>query len=174
MQPSTSQAAKLAKTGLKLADKLGGVAQLAKKGVKLADKFIDAVKGPLKKLRKGCGDPVDVASGAVMADAVDFSLPGPIPLLWERSWFSSATRQGALGHGWTHAYDWAVIAIAPDGTVGIRDGEGRLVAFEAPLAGGKGMQAERLALFLTDQGSYRIWHMDELRWYTFGAVNAGQ
>ena len=113
-------AAKLARTGAKLPDKLSGATALVRKVTKIADKALDAVKGPLKKLKKGCGDPVDVASGDVMADVVDFSLPGPIPLIRERNWLSSATFQGNTGYGWSHAYEWAIIAIAPDGTVGIR------------------------------------------------------
>ncbi|RYF55756.1 MAG: RHS repeat protein, partial [Cytophagaceae bacterium] len=66
----------------------------------------------------------------------------------------------------------AIIAIAPDGTVGIRDGEGRLVAFEEPTPNGPGIQSERLALFLNGNGSYRLWHMDELLWYSFGVTTA--
>jgi YD repeat-containing protein len=164
-------AAKLGRRALKVADKLSGATALA---TKTANKALDAVKGPLKKLRKTCGDPVDVASGEVLAEAVDFSLPGPIPLTWERTWFSSATHSGAVGYGWSHAYEWAIIAIAPDGTVGIRDGEGRLVAFEAPEPSGRGIQSERLVLFLDAANGYRVWHLDERRWYKFGPADTNQ
>ena len=55
------------------------------------------------------GHPVDVAAGKLFTDAVDFSLPGPIPLKWERTWFSTSTYQGPLGHGWHHNYDLALM-----------------------------------------------------------------
>lgn len=156
-----------------LAGNVVGAAKLGKRVLKVADKVSDAVKGPVKKLLKTCGDPVDVASGAVLAEAVDFTLPGPIPLAWERTWFSTSSYQGPLGYGWSHTYDWSIAAIGDDGSVGVRDGEGRLVAFEAPTPGGKGVQTERLALFLDQTGRYRIWHMDELRWYNFSPSEAG-
>ena len=34
------------------------------------------------------GHPVDVVSGQLIADAVDFELPGPIPLVFERNYYS--------------------------------------------------------------------------------------
>ncbi|MEM6989352.1 MAG: DUF6531 domain-containing protein [Myxococcota bacterium] len=52
------------------------------------------------------GHPVNVATGGVTTSAVDFTLPGPIPLRLERdydtNWFD---RKGPLGHGWSHALD---------------------------------------------------------------------
>src|SRR5262249_2213270 len=52
------------------------------------------------------GHPVDVATGRVFTDAVDFAMPGeaPIPLVFERSYFSSwSHREGPLGRGWSHS-----------------------------------------------------------------------
>ncbi|PPK88770.1 RHS repeat-associated protein [Neolewinella xylanilytica] len=51
------------------------------------------------------GHPVDVGTGKVFTDRVDFELPGPIPLVWERIWYSTSGHAGALGHGWHHNYD---------------------------------------------------------------------
>lgn len=167
-------AAKLAKTGMKLTDRLGGVAALGKKAIGKLDDAFETVKGPLERLRKKCGDPVDVASGDVIVEAIDFTIAGPIPLVWRRIWFSSATRNGAVGQGWTHSYEWAIIAIAQDRAVGIRDGEGRLHMFEAPTPGGAGVQSEQIVLFLDRDGSYRLWHYEERRWYHFGAAKFGQ
>jgi len=55
------------------------------------------------------GHPVNVATGGVTTSAVDFSLPGPIPLTLSRdydsNWFD---RKGPLGHGWSHSLDGRV------------------------------------------------------------------
>lgn len=52
------------------------------------------------------GHPVNVATGGVTTSAVDFVLPGPIPLRLERdydsNWFD---RRGPLGHGWSCTLD---------------------------------------------------------------------
>jgi len=51
------------------------------------------------------GHPVDVMSGMVLTDAVDFQLPGPIPLAFERTYYSKSRYNGSLGYGWCHSYD---------------------------------------------------------------------
>jgi YD repeat-containing protein len=51
------------------------------------------------------GHPVDVMTGELIADAVDFEIPGLIPIRWERNYRSRQTREGALGPGWTHPFD---------------------------------------------------------------------
>lgn len=73
------------------------------------------------------GHPVDVAAGKLFTDAVDFTLPGPIPFKWERTWFSTSIYQGPLGHGWHHNYDLALME--ENGAVAIRLADGRPVAF---------------------------------------------
>jgi YD repeat-containing protein len=55
------------------------------------------------------GHPVDIATGRVMTDAVEFELPGPIPLVFERSYSSGwSRRQSPLGYGWSHSLDRAL------------------------------------------------------------------
>lgn len=51
------------------------------------------------------GHPVDVMTGEVLTDARDFELPGPIPLVFERSYYSRSLYHGPLGPGWTHPLD---------------------------------------------------------------------
>ncbi|HTF80745.1 MAG TPA: DUF6531 domain-containing protein, partial [Cytophagales bacterium] len=58
------------------------------------------------KSKKIClSDPVDVASGAVVSSNVDFELPGPIPLVWERTYYSNIEVEGPLGYNWHHSYN---------------------------------------------------------------------
>jgi RHS repeat-associated protein len=55
------------------------------------------------------GHPVDVATGRLFTDHVDFELPGPLPLVFERVYSSSLSwRNGPLGYGWSHSLDQSV------------------------------------------------------------------
>ena len=62
------------------------------------------------------GHPVDVMTGELIAEAVDFEIPGLIPIVWERNYRSRQTREGALGAGWTHPFDEWVEEV-PEGII---------------------------------------------------------
>ncbi len=72
------------------------------------------------------GHPVDVATGKVFTDAVDLDIPGPLPLCFERTWYSTSTYSGPLGHGWHHNLDFALIEGAD--VVALRLADGRFLA----------------------------------------------
>ena len=111
------------------------------------------------------GHPVDVASGKLFTDAVDFQLPGPIPLKWERTWYSTSIYQGPLGHGWHHSYD--VELIEDDRVVAIRMADGRPVAFPRLTEGTASFErAERLML-VRDSRGYAMDTVDGLRYRFF-------
>jgi RHS repeat-associated protein len=74
------------------------------------------------------GHPVDVATGRVLTDHVDFTLPGPIPFRFERHYYSASTYDGPLGRGWHHAYD-QYIAIGQEGIL-LRSEDGRVIRFD--------------------------------------------
>ena len=97
------------------------------------------------------GHPVDVATGRVFTEQTDFELPGPIPFAWKRSWSSTSTYHGDLGHGWHHPYQHALYV--NDDVVLYRDDEGRAVAFP-PVKLGKPffLLRERLTLERTTKG----------------------
>lgn len=77
----------------------------------------------------GHGAPVDVASGTFFTDEEDFWLDGPVPLSWERTWYSRSDYRGPLGNGWHHAYDMGVVADTEEGTLTLRMSDGIPVAF---------------------------------------------
>jgi RHS repeat-associated protein len=127
---------------------------------KAADKAMDKLKVPPSvraKVHKGIctvtGHPVDVATGKVFTDTVDFALPGPIPIEWERTWYSTSTYAGPLGHGWHHAYD---LALCEEGTkVAVRMADGRPLGFPALRIGESFYQRQdRLTLGRDDKGYY--------------------
>ena len=72
------------------------------------------------------GHPVDVMTGAVLTDAVDFELPGPIPLQFERNYYSRDPHGGALGPGWSHSLE-AGVREDPDGLL-VQLEDGRRIA----------------------------------------------
>ena len=70
------------------------------------------------------GHPVDVATGKVFTDRVDFEMAGPTPLVWERKWLSVSDYNGPLGHGWHHSYDlW--MTVSDNGSLQLRLPDGR-------------------------------------------------
>lgn len=102
----------------------------AKAGAEEAPKVLETVEGASKEAKTCLAEPVDVATGDMIFDAVDIELPGPIPFAWERTWYSTSRRQGALGHGWHHCYDLALWT-APGGSIHLRLSDGRLASFAA-------------------------------------------
>ncbi|WP_428243989.1 RHS repeat-associated core domain-containing protein [Gynuella sp.] len=52
------------------------------------------------------GHPISMVTGEEITEITDFSLPGPIPLIWKRVYRSSAIRRKSeLGFGWSHPWD---------------------------------------------------------------------
>ncbi len=107
------------------------------------------------------GHPVNVANGSVLAFAEDFELPGQLPLQWKRDWYSTSEREGLLGHGWHHPYDFALVVdkggdnsvCPPQDIVGMRLDDGRTVLFPEFDAQGEAFErTERLTLFHDERG----------------------
>ncbi len=100
------------------------------------------------------GHPVDVMTGELLAEAVDASLPGTIPLRFERNYRSRDTESLLLGPGWYHFFD-AYVERGPTATcVRLPDGRGA----EHPLLG-RGESyfhaPDRYTLYRDDEG-YRL------------------
>ena len=75
------------------------------------------------------GHPVDVVTGKVFTDHVDFTLPGPIPLVWERTYFTTSQHMGPLGYGWHHPYDMSFEFDKAADAILIRLNDGREIYF---------------------------------------------
>ncbi|HYO59783.1 DUF6531 domain-containing protein [Archangium sp.] len=75
------------------------------------------------------GHPVDVATGKVVTEAVDWELPGPIPLRFARRYASNwGERDSAVGWGWSHSLELAVWE--EEGRVVYRAEDGREIEFD--------------------------------------------
>ncbi|MDR0479602.1 MAG: DUF6531 domain-containing protein, partial [Burkholderiaceae bacterium] len=85
------------------------------------------------------GNPVNPQSGAKVLpgeEDMDFSLPGALPLIWQRQYNSYVNPMhgaacGVLGHGW-HLLDEVELRLRED-TLMILDAAGRVIAFEETL-----------------------------------------
>ena len=149
-----------------------------KKTKKLADKLHSKVNKSIKSnslkgmLHKAIctvtGHPVDVASGTFFTDEEDFWLDGPVPLSWERTWYSRSDYRGPLGNGWHHAYDMGIVADPEEGTLTLRMSDGIPVAFPLPTTKRPSfILSERKEARLEADGGYCVWDLSEDLYYRF-------
>ena len=111
------------------------------------------------------GHPVDVMTGELLAEAVDFELPGMIPVVWERNYRSREIEPLSLGPGWYHPFDMGLEATAQRIVLRLLDGRPKE---HPPLTIGASLwdDEERYTLARTEQG-YEITTWDGLT-YTYG------
>lgn len=113
-----------------------GLKGLGKMWKKLGDKFQDLIDRLRKKGKnrladilqpikcKTFGEPIDAATGRVYHTNVDFELPGPIPIVWERTYYSDAAVDGPLGYNWHHSYNLGIRRLE-EGAFLFRHADGR-------------------------------------------------
>ncbi|RZK49812.1 MAG: RHS repeat protein, partial [Hymenobacter sp.] len=133
---------------------------------------MEATTGPEPNRCTNGKDPIDFASGAMFFVSVDIELPGPIPFVWERTFYSTSERQGPLGYGWHHSYDQVLWPDPAAGTVALRLGDGRLALFDAPGPANAYCayyRARQLELRPAPDGSdgYAVYSVRERRTYHF-------
>ncbi|MEZ4959579.1 MAG: DUF6531 domain-containing protein [Saprospiraceae bacterium] len=145
--------AKKAKAALKKAAK--GKGKFAK-AVQKAKKVINGAKEKLQSLKCKLGlEPVNFADGSVVATSLDFELPGPIPLKWERFYASNTVFIGELGQGWVHPYDMTIELMPDEAAAVISLPEGRLVGVPLLVAGESYFErAEKMTFGKDGQGFY--------------------
>jgi RHS repeat-associated protein len=127
-------------------------------------------KGMHAAIRKGIrthvGHPVDVAAGNLFTDNEDFALPGPVPLVWERTWYSDSYYNGPMGHGWHHSYDIALYLKPEERFALIRLEDGRTALFDdIPLSATdkpRYNRSEKLWLHVHPDGFYYLKDTDNL------------
>ncbi|MCW7536941.1 DUF6531 domain-containing protein [Aquabacterium sp. A7-Y] len=93
----------------------------------LGDRFRNFRRKLFKNMDRGflkCkvlrAEPVNILTGEVVVEQVDFTLPGRIPIEWVRSYSSSSRRRGACGYGWESPADARLEIDREDGSVMFR------------------------------------------------------
>lgn len=106
------------------------------------------------------GDPVDVISGNVLYDAVDFELPGPIPLQWKRIWCSASRIVGHLGHGTRYSYEMGLEVLVDVYAVAVYLQDGRVAIFPDIMVGEESFSYENRMLLRRKDNCYELFDLE--------------
>ncbi|WP_298507073.1 DUF6531 domain-containing protein, partial [uncultured Maribacter sp.] len=155
-----------------------GVGKGLGKGLKKINKSvlkkIPATEGLSKKLCKMGFEPVDLVTGRMVYDGEDFSLAGPIPIHWERNWYSDSAYQGLMGHGFHSNYDLSLHIDPKEDAIILRLPDGRITAM--PLLHSPGEQyynrTEKITLNYVDKYTYELEDANEQLTYIYKKRNA--
>ncbi len=148
---------KASKAMAALAAKLRALAAKLCKALGLGPRALEMIE---KAICTVTGHPVDVANGRVFTEKTDFRIAGPLPLVWERTWYSTSTYRGPIGHGWHHSLDVGLYVTHE--VLLLRAADGRYLPLP-PLDDGEEFfdRKEKLSLRRTG-GEYRIVEKDGL------------
>jgi RHS repeat-associated protein len=130
-------------------------------------KKMDCTKGLSEKFCKLGFEPVDLITGRVLYSGVDFDLPGPLPLAWQRHWYSDSGMSGVLGYGTHLCYDLKLEVFQEQDCIGVTLPDGRAAGFERILPGASFFnRIEQLTL--TNHGKYySLFNHESRLTYTF-------
>jgi RHS repeat-associated protein len=92
-------------------------------------------------LRAVSGEPVDVVTGEICSRAIDFELPGSLPIRFERAYASSLDQESWLGPNWCCSWGQSV-ADTSVGVVFYIPGDGRKIPFDIDIHGTSRVDAE--------------------------------
>lgn len=118
-------------------------------------------------------DPVNLITGSVTYEGVDFELPGPIPVKWERNWYSDSGYTGLLGHGTHCSYDLMLQIFHEDSMIGVGLPDGRSTGFPLILTTDEKFynRIEKLTLTCKGINEYELFdHKSQLN-YTFKSLH---
>ena len=154
------------------------VGAVARKAVsKLNTKILQNIpgtKGLTDRLCKWGFEPVDLITGRVLYQDVDIELPGPLPLSWERNWYSDSAMHGALGHGTHLCYDVWIEEFPEDECIGVVLPDGRAIGFPLLTLGqSEYHRSEKLTLNRLEDGSYTLYNHEERLTYTYNLPKYG-
>ncbi|AMP99532.1 Rhs family protein [Pedobacter cryoconitis] len=120
---------------------------------------------------KYLGEPVDAASGHMASYLEGFTLPGPIPFVWEANYYSDSSYDGPLGKNIYHSYDITLMVDDEDAMVIMNDTAGRPVVFPGLQPGTSFYNPmEKYELHRDEKGEYFVSHKDGLYYYFNGPL----
>src|SRR5690606_12181272 len=96
---------------------------------RLVLKRFDCTQGLSRRLCRLGLEPVDLVTGRVIYEVIDFEIRGPVPMKWERCWSSDSGYGGMLGHGTHVSYDLTLIQDYGEGYIGVILPDGRAASF---------------------------------------------
>lgn len=106
-------------------------------------------------------EPISMVTGEELFEMVDFTVPGPVPLQWKRTYRTTASgTRSELGYGWSHP--WALSLLVEGDTVWLRTEEGMKVPFRLPADGDTHRHVSGSSLS-RKSGSFSVYHNDQ-RW----------
>jgi RHS repeat-associated protein len=94
--------------------------------------------GGASSAESGATDPVDVVSGQLLETAIDFSLPGVLPLVLRRAYTSGYRHGGLLGPGWSSTLDVRLL-VDERGAVKFLGDDAQCLDFGVPFGFGLGL-----------------------------------
>ena len=157
-----------------------GFGALMKVGGKVLKKALTALNhGVLKKFKCTAGlskkfckhgfEPVNLITGSVLYEGVDFELPGPIPIKWERNWYSDSGYVGLLGHGTHLSYDLTLQIFEEDNAIGVILPDGRSTGFPLLVAAEEKFYhcPEKLTLACKNKNRYELFDHNTQLIYSF-------
>jgi RHS repeat-associated protein len=154
------------KLGLKGMSKAAGAA--LQKAVNKMESRFPKLAGMLQDFKcKRFGEPVDAVTGSVVSSNTDFELPGPIPLIWERTYYSDAEVPGPLGYNWHHSYNISLYDLH-NGFFSIRLADGRETVMPALPANSSYFNRTEQLWWRRDGSGYYLENKDQLQ-YRFNA-----
>ena len=130
--------------------------------------------------QKGCGDPVDVATGAVFLQQTDLTLPGELPLILSRKHSSDWTYGYWFGPSWSSTFDERVdihTDLVGRSSAVVVTADARTHVFKNVTAGqdARPVAGGPFRLRVTDEGEVRLLDTatGETRHYTPGTDGTG-
>jgi len=153
-----------------------GVGKALGKGLKTLNhkvlKKFDATQGLSNKLCKKGFEPIDLVTGRMIYEGEDFILPGPIPISWQRSWYSDSPYEGMMGYGLHCNYDLALHIDTDEDAIVMRLADGRVTSFPYLVAENETTynRFEKFSLTCIDADTYEVYEHDTQQTYTFKKI----
>lgn len=119
---------------------------------------------------KTFGEPVDAATGRVYHTNTDFELPGPIPVIWERTYYSDATVDGPLGYNWHHSYNMGIFDLDGEAFL-LRHADGRESGLPVLMPGETHFDRKEQLWWTLDKEGYLLTDKSGLQYRFAGPTN---
>jgi RHS repeat-associated protein len=116
------------------------------------------------------GEPIDMATGRVYSINTDIELPGPIPFIWERTYYSDIEVNGSLGYNWHYSYNMGLYDMG-NGYATLRLSDGREIAVPFVVSGDTHYNRKEQLTFTKDKNGFLLIDADNLHYRFNGKKN---